>query len=325
MKRSIFACLLVLLVVSSAAVYADEVYVPYNQPGTGGRNSYPFNAGSYPEWTYQLCIPAKYLGGTAFTITDIAFGPSGTGTFSASPFEVRMSHSTVPVSSVFATNLPNPVVVLNAQNYKWATTDKTWSPIGLTGTFNYDGTSALTIEFRHKNGVLGGAFTGTIYYNSGYHYRVYKQGSGAYSATSGSLGGTTGLDIRITVSRAQLVPGGSAKAGSILDLNVLSPSEAGKPYQVGTSLGQGPIPIGQFKLELSADDLLVASTSGMLPTVFRKYSGLLDAKGQGQARLAIPNIPLLKGVRIYSAFLTIDPARPGAVSQVSPNVLVTIQ
>jgi hypothetical protein len=327
MRRSVWLCLLALFAASSSFVRADEIYIPANTPTTGGANSWPFSAtSSRTEWRYQLVINPSFLGNQAATLIDIAFAPTTSGTHTATTFEVRMSHTTAATSSTFAVNLPTPVQVLYKQNWIWSPVAATWTSLGLASPFNYNGKDRLCIDIRYVGGALSNGFGGACYYDTGAHDRTWLYGtSGVWNAATGSVGAGSGLKMRITVSRAQLIPGGTGQPGSLLDLNLLAPSDAGRPYQVGTSLGAGPIPIGNFKLELSPDDLLVASTSGALPMIFRNYAGLLDASGKALARLAIPAIPALKGVRLYSAFLTIDPAKAGGVSQVSPNALVTIQ
>ena len=323
MKKATFLTVLVLLIMVTAAV-ADEIYVPANTPGTGSRNSWPFNI--YPEWRYQLIIDASDLGNQSFTINEIAFATSGTGTFTATQYEISMGHSTVATSATFATNNPNPTTVLSAMSgYTWNTTDKTWSPVGLTGNFNYNGVDRLCIDIR----ILGGArtgFSGTCYYDSGYTDRVYDHNTGAWNATTGSLGVNSGLKIRLTVaSGAQLILSGTGQIGTTVDLNLVAPPDAGKPYQMGTALGNGPLPIGTRQIGLSLDGLLMISINGLLPTVFQNYAGLLDTAGKATAKIVIPNEVALKGINLYNAYVTLDPAAPQGVSLISPSVLLAIQ
>ena len=95
--------------------WAGDIYIPANTPNSGSLNNWPFNPTYGPEWRYQMVFTAAKLGNKAFDITEIAFAPSGTGSLTSQDFEVRMSHTTVPASSTFATNLPNPQVVLLAK------------------------------------------------------------------------------------------------------------------------------------------------------------------------------------------------------------------
>ena len=62
-----------------------------------------------------------------------------------------------------------------------------------------------------------------------------------------------------------------------------------------------------------------------LPTVFKNYAGKLDANGDATASIDIPNVPALKGVRVYTAFLTLLATAPSGVSSISNTFLFTIQ
>jgi hypothetical protein len=106
---------------------------------------------------------------------------------------------------------------------------------------------------------------------------------------------------------------------------LLDANEPKANYGMGSSLGAGPILIGARKLGLSLDALLLASTGGLLPTVFVNYAGVLDISGRGSASLAIPNIAALKGIKIYSAFVTAKASAPSGISSISNTVDFTIQ
>ncbi|MBN2490129.1 MAG: hypothetical protein JXQ29_04700 [Planctomycetes bacterium] len=131
--------------------------------------------------------------------------------------------------------------------------------------------------------------------------------------------------VEVYVASAQLVGSGSGAPGTTLTFTLMAAADGGLPYQLGSSLGNGPIPIDTRKLELSPDALLVASVSGNLPAVFEGYAGTLDAQGLGNAKLHLPMVPALKGVRIYSAFVTLRGSAPSGIASVSDTFLFTIQ
>jgi len=118
---------------------------------------------------------------------------------------------------------------------------------------------------------------------------------------------------------------GSAKFGGILNLILYSPAAASKTYFAGCSFGTGPIPIDTRRINLSPDILLFLSTSGLLPTVFSSFGGLLDASGNGKASIVIPNSPALVGLKLQNAFLTIDPTAPSGILTISNTCAFTIQ
>ncbi|MBN2490471.1 MAG: hypothetical protein JXQ29_06445, partial [Planctomycetes bacterium] len=122
-----------------------------------------------------------------------------------------------------------------------------------------------------------------------------------------------------------LTGSGAGAPGTNLDFALNMAGNAGLPYQMGSSFGNGPIPIDSRKLELSLDDLLVLSVSNALPAIFRNYAGVLDASGKASARLGIPNLPVLKGIRIYTAFVTLKATAPSGIASISNTFLFTIQ
>jgi hypothetical protein len=122
-----------------------------------------------------------------------------------------------------------------------------------------------------------------------------------------------------------LVGTGSGKPGTPIAFSLLASPDAGLPYQMGSSLGNGPISLGNRQIGLTPDNLLVVSAGGLLPMIFQNYVGLLDAQGQAAAQLDIPNIPALKGVRIHTAFVTLKASAPFGIGNISNTFLFTVQ
>jgi len=135
----------------------------------------------------------------------------------------------------------------------------------------------------------------------------------------------TNVDIGADEVAIRIVGSGSGKPGTSIAFTLFSPSDGGLPYQMGSSFGNGPIPIDTRVLGLSADSLLVLSVSGTLPLVFQNYAGVLDGQGNGAGQLNIPNFPPLVGLRIYTAFLTLKATAPSGISNISNSFLFTIQ
>ncbi|MBN2491244.1 MAG: hypothetical protein JXQ29_10400, partial [Planctomycetes bacterium] len=129
----------------------------------------------------------------------------------------------------------------------------------------------------------------------------------------------------VYVASASLTGSGAGTPGTAIDFVLSAPADGALPYQMGSSLGNGPIPIDTRRLELSLDALLTLSVTGVLPAVFQNYAGVLDAQGAAKAALAIPNQPALKGVRIYTAFVTLLAAAPSGLASISNSFLFTIQ
>ena len=325
------ACLFAALAVTTTA---GDLYVPFNPTPPGACNSFPFgvtttNAG---EWRYQFIIPAKYLGARNILITHISFMPCQGNTFTATTFEMSMSHNTIPAapSMTFAANMHNPKVVIPAGPITNVRTQNTWSTIKLTAPFNYNGKDNLTIELRYKGGALKGSSTvgsdTSVPRNSTYQcYRVLANGTGAYAATTAKSQFSSGmLVIRLTHQGTTLSGTGSPSIGGTVNLGLLAPGDATLPYQVATSLGTGPIPFGSRNLGLTFDSLMIITVQGLLPSVFKNYSGYLGAGGTAVADIVIPQNTGLIGVRLHSAFVTIKSGEPYNFKSISNTYSFTI-
>jgi hypothetical protein len=133
------------------------------------------------------------------------------------------------------------------------------------------------------------------------------------------------VDIGADEMAVSLVGSGSGQPGTTITFTLLAAADAGLPFQMGSSFGNGPIPLDTRKLELSPDPLLFLSVSGLASAIFQDYAGVLDAKGGGTAKLNIPKIPGLSSIRIYTAFVTVKGSAPSGVSSISGPFLFTIQ
>ena len=126
------------------------------------------------------------------------------------------------------------------------------------------------------------------------------------------------------VSLTRLQGTGTPRPGFTVNLALEAINDAARPYQLASSLGMGPIPIGNRQIGLSADDLLVVTVGNFWPWIFSGYRGVLDAKGEAQAAIHIPNVPALIGLRIHSAFVTLDPTAPWGIRSISDTETFTI-
>jgi hypothetical protein len=131
-------------------------------------------------------------------------------------------------------------------------------------------------------------------------------------------------NIVVGTAGGLLVGGGSPSPGKTVDLFLKSPPDKGRAYIVASSLGTGPIVLGNRKIELTPDDLMVVTVFNYLPSVFVNYQGTLDAQGDGKAEIRIPNIPALINLRIHSAFVVLDAAAPYGIQTISNTFTFTI-
>jgi len=110
---------------------------------------------------------------------------------------------------------------------------------------------------------------------------------------------------------------GTPRIGGTITLNLAAVEVRGLPYQAGTSLGTGPIPIDTRKLNLSPDALLASTVGGFLPSLFVGFRGVIDNQGNATARINIPNLTILIGTHLHTAFVTLDPTAPSGIKSIS--------
>ena len=64
------------------------------------------------------------------------------------------------------------------------------------------------------------------------------------------------------------------------------------------------IPVsGGRRIPLWPDNLFAATASNVLPAIFKNFNGILDAKGDAQANIVIPNDQALIGIAFFTAFV----------------------
>jgi len=148
------------------------------------------------------------------------------------------------------------------------------------------------------------------------------QGQGPYYADDS--GPISRVEVYLTVAAPGLAATGSGRRGTVLTFTLAALSDTGLPYHMASSLGTGPIPIGSRSLGLSPGPLMQLSATGVLPTIFQNYAGLLNAQGVATARLAIPNSTFLRKLRIHTAFVTLLPGAPQGVASISGTHMFTI-
>jgi hypothetical protein len=124
--------------------------------------------------------------------------------------------------------------------------------------------------------------------------------------------------------RGTLTLSGTPRLGGTVGIGLTATNDAGLPYLLGSALGTGPIRIDTRQLGLSPDGLLFVTVMNALPTIFFGYRGSLDARGQAQAAVRVPNHPPLVGLRIHSAFVTLDPTAPSGIRSISSTASLTI-
>jgi len=131
--------------------------------------------------------------------------------------------------------------------------------------------------------------------------------------TYNGAGDTFVAKVALTLLEAS----GTPRPGGTVNFTLTATDDVGVAYQLGSSLGTGPILIGGRALGLSPDPLLVATVNNYLPATFVNYAGLIAANGTATARINIPNGSFLVGQRFHTAFVTLKPSAPQGIKSIS--------
>jgi len=300
----IFASLLAVVVLPLLGLTVDAqgtVYAPSNTPTAGSCNVYPW--GTSTSARFQEIIPATYLPSAPFKITDIAYAPCGNSTFTSRRLRVRMCHTTLSnfkANTNFNNNLcPCPTTVYDGPG-NWTMTANTWSPVGLTCTFGYDGVRNLLIDLCIEN-----RSSGTSCHRDSVLPRLWSFGlANPCQVVSGATDGSTteaGLKMCLTIDRTCVLNApDTVKLGSSLPVTV-STAPAGNFYQIAASLSDNAtINLGRCKVCLVPDGLFLASIL-FGPPIFNGYTGTVGATGGFGGKLLVPSNKLLVGVCVYHA------------------------
>ncbi len=120
-------------------------------------------------------------------------------------------------------------------------------------------------------------------------------------------GGSVELDVALEATAVATVSG-SLSVGTQLALDVDAPVDAGQLYVAACGFsGTAPgISIGACVMPLNLDFLVLVSSASQPP--FSGFSGVLDGAGHATGTLDLPSDPVLIGLSLDFAFLTIDAA-----------------
>jgi hypothetical protein len=119
------------------------------------------------------------------------------------------------------------------------------------------------------------------------------------------------------VRAVAVIDGASPRPGSDVDVVLTTEGDGSIPYQMASSFGTGPLVIDTRRLGLSPDGLFAISLGGLQPTLFEDFAGTMSAFGRATATIHLPNLPVLAGLTIHSAFVTLDARSPSGIRSIS--------
>ena len=105
-----------------------------------------------------------------------------------------------------------------------------------------------------------------------------------------------------------------------------APVDGGRKYAGAASFSTGPTPLPPHNpLPLGFDQLFFLTANNLIPEVFKRIQGTLDATGKATCTVTLPDVPSTVGARFHMAFITLDASKPAGVRTVSAGRTFTIQ
>jgi hypothetical protein len=323
--------LLVSLLVSSSALLAQGSchFVPDNI--MSGGNVIPFGSSksamsTWGNQRYQTMILPSDVKTPVLNIDTLAIGGGGTGIRHHATLKIRIGYfrgTGTSLSSTFANNLsPAAVTVLDAKDYTWKQTTKSWSRIGLQKSFLYlPAQGPLVVEVIATGSWFEGSGGNGLYNGGRQRLYNYRWGSTTPPAT-GTIGNAAAIRMQLCSADADANAYGEGCPGSNNQTPVVTfagSAQAGKSLTVGVA-NTLPTTPGFMALSLSA---LVPSFElpGAPGCRMRQSPAIVvgiasNASGVFSVTQNTPNVP---GGRVWVQFLMID-TKANAAGGVFSNV-----
>ena len=112
----------------------------------------------------------------------------------------------------------------------------------------------------------------------------------------------------------------SVRVGGTASIGVLAVDGALAPFVFASALGArtGFALPGGRRFGLDPNPLFLATAQDLLPSIFVGYRGRLSVSGNTTLSVRVPNLPVLAGIDLFTAGVTLAPAAPGGIHLVSP-------
>lgn len=330
------------LALAFAATATAQVYVPDANPAAGPVNSVPLGgkgpSGPFQNMRAQIRVPASFLPGAGSTITDLGFAGADNAGYTYTLLEVRLAHLPgTTLTTTFAANLANEVVVLRKSNTTLPLALDQWRPAGLTASFAHDGARDLVVDVVIQGAYFTGTAPGT--HRSSTLETVYALNYDVAQPVPGALGPyLAGSKLALTLSSGSVVVVGSgcpkpdqqpvdiAYSGTPARNATFTVRASAAPAQARLALlvGQNEQRFGAIALPL---DLAVIGAPGCLLRTELLVAPAVSADAGGAATLSvpIPDNPTLRGQQVnYQWLVPVPGANPLGVV-LSAMLRTTIQ
>jgi len=204
------------------------------------------------------------------------------------------------------------------------------SKTGATITTLQQGTSGIPWPFQAKilqdRTAWVSGYTNASFVRFGFYRIDLNAGGKVITMVSGpsTASGSWALGLEVYGSRRVVC----AKASpSTIEVDVHSaPAAPGSSYQLAASFSRRPglrLPNGEWlHLDVLSDPLFTITARNLLPTIFERFQGTLDAFGDARARVIIPAPLVGQGFVIFVAGVIYD-RQPGALQVTNTHWFVT--
>lgn len=214
--------------------------------------------------------------------------------------------------------------------------------VNVTATVRNNGNVPAKVSLNYFISTPEGTTPGPVHYKTlapnsngifSFNFKTNKKGLYKITATAVSEYGkdpnpnnNDAVTFFTIPSEPMILIKGAPKIGSVLQVELYNPSQAGKHYSLGMSFSPNPgikLPDNRI-IPLNPDPLFFTSqtTPGAVGLINSQKT--LDQEGVGRAQWSIPNIPSLAGLTVYLAFVTYDPQSTSPIKSISKAVKIKI-
>ena len=304
-----------------------QVFVPDNQATAGPIHNVPLGgkgpAGGFQWLRTQIVVPASFLPPEGCTITDIGLAAAETSHYTYQRLQVQLGH--LPAGHSFTNrfddNVDNTAVeCLNrADGLPLRTTANGFNGLGLTTTFDHDGSRDLVVDIVVQGAFFAGTTPGTRRSSTlATTYAVnYRQPTGSATG-SGPWNAGAKLMLTLDDGAVRIVGEGCPKADGVPPrIETGAPPTIGGTFDVRLRAADGAaaaIVLASLGDPLAPIDLTALGAPGCALRVRALASAVLGVDGNGHASVSfpVPNTSTLRGTRLSWQWLVRTPTANAA-------------
>lgn len=321
--------LLATALLAAPALAQTYVYVPDSNAGAGGCNVIPFgtikSSSTWVNQRYQTMATTADMGTAAGSICSLAFAACRQAQVRSFDYlKITMAQTTATsLSSNFAANLTTrPTVVFEGKPRIWRIeANDAWDNIGLQKSFLYIPVQGNVVVEVIAMGNDRKDSTATTGFHTGSRQRAYAYNWTGTPPSTGTVGGTAALKMRLGLSAASIDNFGMGCGPGPLRINGSGSGKIGTAVAVGMtggpSSGPGLIWLGLTNAAPYPIDLSAAGLTGCMLqcAIDVPLAAVVFQSGtSNRFQIPLPNDRRFVCAQFYSQGLAIDSSAPGGLS-----------